>query len=820
MERRPRREGSVSSLHHILNDTTDAPYPPPPQRTILPPIQTLDSPSPRLMPPASASTYTVSPFAQPHSPSMTPLAQARRHDSHDYGSPPEPIPYRRRDSPQLPHAQLQLGSRASVRNVQRQTASPGPYLEDQLTPISMPHKRPAADLEHADEPPRSRQKTGEEKTSSASGRRTGYTAKKRGDANMALLGAETMPRNMYRMVARAKSGHSEAPFDIIEVPTTSNLRREMQTSRCMSTRFKNKDIPRCISCTRRWAGDTCRFQHVRSIFWDDHGRVQGFAFTEQLSRKPAMVFPERWNKPLEMSHLKEAKITAAQGLLPTLREEMVHISHPGIIYRVRESEVRATCDTCLTSIFSGSWMCRSCGREACSDCFTQVKRLTSDQPHDKKEADDIDYLHQQKQHASPWFLSCAAKSDHGARNFSPVTRFLKSELEEAIQQMEDILPSVTCEPKWAGKAPLPKTYNDVPRHGGYCRGAPSPTSNDSEATLVPNTEPIPSYEIQRFTSAELTEEQFRNLWTLGEPLLVKDVGKNLKHPWTPEFLKAHFGSQPCVTIECQTEKTRNTTVGAFFDGFGKYDDRQEECWKIKDWPPTSEFKATCPDLYEDFSQAVPIPNYVRRDGVRNLGSHFPLNTIAPDLGPKMYNANANLDDSDAVKGSTRLHMDMADALNIMTYASRDPDGKEGCAAWDLFRAEDSDKLREFLGASLGKIDHLGPDPIHGQQIYLTDSMRRKLHQDFGVQSYRVYQRAGEAIFIPAGCAHQVRNLSDCIKIAIDFVSPENIARCEKLTREFRQVNTAKCWKEDVLQLRTMMWFAWLSCKNQESMRRV
>jgi hypothetical protein len=61
----------------------------------------------------------------------------------------------------------------------------------------------------------------------------------------------------------------------------------------------------------------------------------------------------------------------------------------------------------------------------------------------------------------------------------------------------------------------------------------------------------------------------------------------------------------------------------------------------------------------------------------------------------------------------------------------------------------------------------------------------------------------------------VCNLADCIKIAIDFVSPENIDRCERLTREFREQNQSMAWKEDVLQLRTMMWFAWLSCCRQE-----
>ena len=59
------------------------------------------------------------------------------------------------------------------------------------------------------------------------------------------------------------------------------------------------------------------------------------------------------------------------------------------------------------------------------------------------------------------------------------------------------------------------------------------------------------------------------------------------------------------------------------------------------------------------------------------------------------------------------------------------------------------------------------------------------------------------------------NLADCIKVACDFVSPENVERCKVLTREFREQNQSMAWKEDVLQLRTMMWFAWLSCCRQE-----
>ncbi|KAF8898128.1 hypothetical protein CPB84DRAFT_1780900 [Gymnopilus junonius] len=110
---------------------------------------------------------------------------------------------------------------------------------------------------------------------------------------------------------------------------------------------------------------------------------------------------------------------------------------------------------------------------------------------------------------------------------------------------------------------------------------------------------------------------------------------------------------------------------------------------------------------------------------------------------------------------------------------------------------------------------IGHDPIHGQQFYLDVELRKALFEEYGVKSYRVYQRPGDGVFIPAGCAHQVANMSDCIKIAVDFVSPENIDRCEKLTKEFREQNQSKVWKEDVLQLRTMMWFAWQSCTLRE-----
>lgn len=119
----------------------------------------------------------------------------------------------------------------------------------------------------------------------------------------------------------------------------------------------------------------------------------------------------------------------------------------------------------------------------------------------------------------------------------------------------------------------------------------------------------------------------------------------------------------------------------------------------------------------------------------------------------MYNAMASFQTVGS-KGSTRLHMDMSDALNIMTFSTSTPDGNPGTAAWDLFRAEDSNKIRVFLKKKFRSNLPLH-DPIHSQQFYLDDEALAELWRDYDVKSFRIYQKPGEAVFIPAGCAHQV-----------------------------------------------------------------
>ncbi|KAL4305890.1 hypothetical protein AHAS_Ahas16G0123500 [Arachis hypogaea] len=137
------------------------------------------------------------------------------------------------------------------------------------------------------------------------------------------------------------------------------------------------------------------------------------------------------------------------------------------------------------------------------------------------------------------------------------------------------------------------------------------------------------------------------------------------------------------------------------------------------------------------------------------------------------------------------------------------DGAEvalGGAVWDIFRRQDVPKLIEYLRKHKNEFRHIKNHPvdsvihpIHDQTLFLNERHKKQLKKEFDVEPWTFEQHLGEAVFIPAGCPHQVRNRQSCIKVALDFVSPENVGECLRLTEEFRLLPKHHRAKEDKLE---------------------
>ncbi|XP_016096641.1 lysine-specific demethylase 3B-like [Sinocyclocheilus grahami] len=168
---------------------------------------------------------------------------------------------------------------------------------------------------------------------------------------------------------------------------------------------------------------------------------------------------------------------------------------------------------------------------------------------------------------------------------------------------------------------------------------------------------------------------FRECWKQGQPVLVSGIHKKLKEKlWKPESFSQEFGDQDVDLVNCRNcAIISDVKVRDFWDGFQVISKRlqggdgQPMVLKLKDWPPGEDFRDMMPTRFDDLMENLPLPEYTKRDGRLNLASRLPNFFVRPDLGPKMYNAYGLISTEDRKVGTTNLHLDVSDAVNVMVY---------------------------------------------------------------------------------------------------------------------------------------------------------
>lgn len=173
---------------------------------------------------------------------------------------------------------------------------------------------------------------------------------------------------------------------------------------------------------------------------------------------------------------------------------------------------------------------------------------------------------------------------------------------------------------------------------------------------------------------------FQDQWKRGQPVIVSEVSKALDmNLWHPDSFARDFGDETNDLVNCMTGKmVPNQPMRKFWEGFEHFSKRLKDdkgnpmLLKLKDWPPGEDFAELLPSRFADLMKVLPLSEYTHRNGRLNLASRLPDCFVRPDLGPKMYNAYGSALHPN--KGTTNLHLDISDAVNVMVYVGIPKDG--------------------------------------------------------------------------------------------------------------------------------------------------
>lgn len=642
----------------------------------------------------------------------------------------------------------------------------------------------------------------------------------------------------------------------------------IQKENCVTT---SKFVAHCNECEKNPMTDkyTCRFYEFRKI---------QFAIQDNTEKCIVAGFldPDIDPSPedLDLWTIYESRVTTdrqtADYILACVAAQFCELAAEELKVRKNEKQiawkrsvhlVREICDVCDTSVFNFHWTCIHCGTSVCINCYKERDEKTSRwKPKTKADKDTRDNFfwlkcYNEKGHemiltqmTTGNVLKCLNENLHKVCDSRNITQSCgcslrtKNCLRVESKRMLLDLPPTSLQSTNADIRQLMKIKRYKNKISKVSLIEQNRLYQQVEHTNVSNSKIL---KILNPSESPDCYKLFQSEWEKEKPVVIANVTKNLnKLNWSPEYFSNRFGGEKHVMINCENGVSINRVAMKYFwDGFESIkkrlprDCKEKLVLKLKDWPTSDDFSEVMREHFEDIMKAVPLSAYTNRNGKLNLARYLPAHFSRPDLGPKMYSAYSQTHPSK--KGSTNLHLDVSDAVNVLVWVSKPVDShlaptqysdeaimkalvaagadeadkkslldgtKLPGAIWHIFPAHKTDVMRKVLNhvaREKGKPLGVNDDPIHDQNWYIDEELRKKL-SDEGVVSYTIVQYEGDAVFIPAGAPHQVLNVLDCIKVALDFVAPENLSECLNLTEEFRVLSTRHENREDRLQVKNIL----------------
>lgn len=562
----------------------------------------------------------------------------------------------------------------------------------------------------------------------------------------------------------------------------------LQRDNCFNT---SRLLPQCYECekdpeTNRYS---CRFNEFRKIERRSNGALNVVGFLDPHI-DPRLDDLELWNVPE-----KEVKVdretadyilsfTASQFCEMSEIEMKISKNQSNIAWKRSVVLVREICDVCDTSVFNIHWTCVHCGTCICIDCFKERKdRISRWKPLTKVDKEERDNF---------FWIKCLHPLGHELLMTQMTTgdslMVLNTTLHDICEQ-RNITQKCGCSLKTNSCIMMQAKNLLLESH------EKKPTQSELRQIMKRQRHKAKKAVTRRFTLFEQQEmyknvkhmfiskgrilkilepsesvdcyKIFQDQWEKGKPVLVANVTRNLrKFIWTPEYFSSRFGNERHMMVNCENNVSiSRVAMKYFWDGFSSIKKRlPRDCddkvvLKLKDWPTSDDFADAMKEHFDDIMKAMPLAAYTRRDGKFNLARYLPAHFSRPDLGPKMYSAYSQV--HPAKKGSTNLHLDVSDAINVMLHVSKPTDAhlapsqysieairhalveagadeadKEALingnklpgAIWHIFPAHQSDDLRKVLHSvakESGKPLGVNDDPIHDQVRFYFGSAKIK-----------------------------------------------------------------------------------------------